>query len=365
MILSAFPLHRDVNTEGQTFGYERSLWPGTSYAHSAVVPRLGLPIEAETRIIRQLVKIICLLTPDGKTIAEYLAWRIDSHLYPYRVRYIKEGAIQREPILLLRNMKDIHKRLSGIDVMFVSPMEYYLNHVTFDTRRNPIFCDHTKDVYAKYRDVIDGLAHQEIDRTCLRDFISCLDVERLDGGVDIFLPKMIHPDQYTTRFITGPIRTQNVRMGIGCGNPFDTSQPCVLDIKHPEVTVYSPKKYHVVSSMLDWISGECTDFKIEYILSDGVLDDHRIHHLVSRYGISNAVVFFTHKMESVALEVLYIQRKLLHKHRGDVSIVLELTYGEEALIEIYTRDRKNCLSAVHLDIAMIALSSADVIPLVD
>ena len=368
MLLAMIPLARDGYTESPSFGYERSLWPPGTHLYQHHAPNLGCPIGIETKLVKNLVKLIELHPRhNGFVIAERLAWRFGNSLYPFRVKYIQDKMDIRceEPLLFLSNMGAIHRKLTHLDVSFSSPLRFYLETVPLASLANPISRDYVKSVCNDHHMGIDDTAAQETDRLALKDFLTCLDTEYPYGFERFVLPKASVEESVSHLFHSAPLQARNLLlMGTG-NNPFDTTASPPIEISHPEVTIYSRKSYHDVAMLCDLVSSYYTDVKLEYILSERGIVEKEIHHIISRYFERTRpnLVSVLHHCTTIAVDVVSIAS---HRHPEwrslyrELIITVEISYGDEALIEIYTPDRV-CLFAVHLDLAMIALCASGVI----
>jgi len=366
MILTAFPLDRDSFTKNQAFGYERPLWSGTKQPFPHFSPKLGCPIEIPTSINTDLVKIVELYNRNEPVVIERLAWRFDNQLYPFRAKYIRPYDMMDadDAMLFLPNIGTIHKKITGLDIAITSPLEFYLEQASrMDPRTLSAKQVYLNEICHNYRMEIDGLAAQQVNTLALKDFLAILDCDNPMGSEQFVIPKLAILDPLSMTFINRPLDARNVRFpGSGC-NPFDTSSAKAVSIHHPEVTQYSPSQYHNVARSCDDISQQYSDVKLEYILSPcGYIMDQVTHMLVCRYLEQPNECLVTHYCASVVIDVHQTACREHPKWEEESHIVtLDITYGDEALIEIYTLDRQHCLFALHLDLAMIALCSADVI----
>ena len=368
MLLAAIPLARDSHTEGDSFGYERSLWPDGTRPYQHHTPRLGCPIGIETKLTRRLVKLVELHRRQGMfVVAERLAWRFGDSLYPFRVKYVRETADARceEPLLFLSNMGAIHRKLTHLDISFSSPVRFYLENVFLASLENVISRDYVTGICNEHRLTIDDTATQETDRLALRDFLTCLDTDYPYGFEKFVLPKFTIDDPVSRLFHSEPMRARNMLL-IGTGNnPFNTAPAAPIEISHPEVTIYSRKAFHDVAMLCELVSSCYTDVKLEYILSERGIMEYALHHAVSRYFERTRLdlVAVRHHCTTIAVDVVSIATsqhpEWRTRYRG-LFVTVEITYGDEALISVNTTDRV-CLFAVHLDLAMISLCASGVI----
>jgi hypothetical protein len=368
MILAAFRLERDRLTSSQSFGYERQLWPGRRLPFQQFTTKLGCPIEIGTTLTASIVKIIELYNREEPIVIERLAWQFGNQLYPYRVKYIRlcDTMQSEEPMLFLPNIGTIHKKLTGLDIDIISPLEFYLDRaVTIDPRIIPSSIQtYIHSLCHKHRLAIDGLAPQQTDPLTLRDFLTVLDCENPFGFEQFVMPKLAINDPISIPFINRSLDARHLFSPGAGGNPFDTSAVGPIQINHPEVTLCSPLEYHSIAVDCDTVSQQYSDVKLKYILSfsEGILDCIT-QHLVCRYVDTPNEELIAHYCASI---VINVHGSACAQHPEWIEdnhiVTLEITYGDEALIEIYTIDHKCCLFALHLDLAMIALCCADVIP---
>lgn len=357
MIIAAFQLNRDNHTKGSSFGYERPLWPGGSRPHALYEPKLGCPIEIETRIDPHLVKIVEYYKHSG-VVAEHLTWRFGNAIYPFRVRYIGNKVLNnREPLLFLPNVGRIHRALTGIDVNLSSPLRFFIDTVNFSYQ-----LDHDTHSYLhglQNHNTINNIIEQDPEVKTLKSVLMAFDNNYILGLENFISSSPCAVETFSRHFFDQYIQARSVCVH-KLGNPFDTTPPEAIEIKHPEVTVYSPKQFHDVAKSCELLSRHYSDAKVRYILSpvEGVLSREVIY-LVSRYGNHDSLEG-NYYLYDVAASVAGI---VSHKWGRDEPIVLtvELSYGDEALIEVYTLDCKSCIFAVHLDLAMISLCSSGVI----
>lgn len=378
MILSAFRLARDPRTEGQTFGYQRPFWPDGAKIYHHFTPMLGQPLEVETTLVTNLVKMVeCYQREFGMVVVERLAWAFGGQLYPYRIKYVRtaQRGYLDDPILFLPNMSTIHRKLTGLDVSFASPLQYYLNSGATDpwgnahdpwyqpTRSGPIM-----EIYDRHRNAIDGLATQDTDWKSMRDFLGTLDHERSAENLERHfandcVPKMPILDPISQQSWCRPLRSRDLAFDRPLGNPYDTTPVAELVIEHPAVTRYSPQDCHRHAMTCEEIAQEYTDIKLEYILSERRIADRTIHHMVSRYRDNPNTRLSIHRCDWLILDVLStaLGQSDVTPLLDNVVVSLQLTYGDEVLIEIYTPDKKHCLYAVHLDLALLALCASSVV----
>ena len=366
MILTAFRLIRDYNTEGRSFGYERSMWPGQLHVFNHYAPNLGSPIEIDTTLTLNLVKIVELYNPKNPVIIERLAWQDGSQLYPYRVKYIRHHAfnyIRDEPVVFLSNLSKIHRKITGIDASLTSPLQFYLDRTALAPDTLPPIKDYILHLCHQYSVIVDGFTTQDTDTMSLRDFLTVLDSENVHGAEQFILPKLATPDPISPKFMYRSLHAGQLQFPGSGAIPFDVSPPSPLQINHPEVTLYSPPEYHHIARSCDDVSGQYSDVKLEYILSNsGYIVDCQTHYKVSRYLDHVHDKLMLHYCNAIVMDV-YTNFRKLHPSWSTqhYCIILEVSYGDEVLIEIYTQDKKCCLFAVHLDLAKIALCAADII----
>jgi hypothetical protein len=212
---------------------------------------------------------------------------------------------------------------------------------------------------------IDGISPQEIDHLTLRDFLAVVDAGEPRGIEQFVLPGLAVPDPISAKFLCRGLHARHLAFAGGGANPFDTSAVEALSINHPDVTLYSPAEYHAVARLCDDISTQYSDVKLEYILSEsGQVRDRRTHHMVSRYVEAPLDAIIAHQCTVIVCDVNGIAGAMYPEKfsgYGERIVTLDITYGDEALIEIHTIDRKHCLFAVHLDLAMIALCAGGII----
>lgn len=365
MILTAFSLERDPLTEGHSLGYERPLWSRCSPPYTHNSPNVGCPIEIETKLKTRLVKIVELYRRGEVIIAERLAWMFDSDIYPFRVKYIRtnEELSDEEPVLFLPNMGKIHKKLTGIDVTFSSPLRYYMDNVEFNGLRNPLTREYVQSICDIHHLPIDGTALQEVDSKSLKDFMMMLDTERPYGTERFVIPRFMISEPVSHLFVDRPMRARDITLSRSTDNPFDTSSVGALPINNPDVTVYSQKVYHRVAETCKLITNEYTDVKFEYILSNGRIQDRRFCHLINRYHKRINPALVVHLCDWVVIDAASISGVCDIRVGEGMFVTVEITYGDEVLIEIYSLERRKCLIAIHLDLAMIALCASDVVAL--
>ena len=365
MILTAFKLERDRNTETESFGYQRPLWfyydRDSQYSrlgHPIANPddrvspyaRLGCPITNPYPVRFNIVKIVEYHRHDGiPVVVERLAWQFGRDLHPYRAKYIRPASKDYcdEPILFLANMSAIHQKLSGIDIQFVTPLGYCLDVLTETEIEDTPFSRYMKDIQRRHRTALQELSTQEPDLDSLRKFIVTS------------LPILEH---IGIKFASRPLPVSAVSTVSVMDNPFDTSSVPAISIKHPEVTLYSPEAYHDIARMCNHLSYQYSDVKINYILSGCRLVGKQVVHLVSRYlDATDDVHAYCERIIESAAYIIDKTSPALTSWDSQMWVDFELTYGDEVLIEVYTIDRKQCLIAIHLDLAMVALCSSGVI----
>ena len=364
MLLAAFKLSRDKPTEKYNFGYKRPLWPGNTRPYQHYAPTLGCPIEIETKITTNLVKMIELYRFDDVVIAERLTWMIGTDLYPFRVRHIRVNKLyEDEPLLFLPNMGTIHRIHTGLGVSLTSPLRFYIDTINFHYQMEPD--THRYLEYLLNHFSLDGVVSQETEACALRNILSLLD-ENYIHGIESFISSGITTtDPISQNFFNKRMKARNLIYSSKGDNPFDTSPPLPIEITHPDVTKYSPREYHEIAKTFELLTRHFTDVKFRYILSldNRTVLDHQVYYLVSRYPNSNEDIA-KHYMFAIIQQIASIE---IPEHPGWISITrnivicIEASYGEEVIIEIYTENEKTCLLAIHLDLAMIALCSSGVI----
>jgi len=366
MILTAFRLHRDPHTRRNTFGYERQLWDRRDLPFLHFTPSVGCPIELESNVVPNIVKMIELYHYPETKVIERLGWQFGSEVFPYRVKYICPFDMMNtdESILFLPNVATIYNKLTGLPVRMSSPLEFYLDKVLNYGIYPTLNQSYLLEVYKQHRLRIDGIAYQHVDTATLKDFLYIVDGENLLGLEKYVIPKLVMLDPVSEPFMNRALQTRHLSFTSIGQNPFDTSEVGPITINHPHVTKYSPIEYHGVALQCDLISQQYSDLKIEYILSNaGHVEDRTTHLLVSRYLECINDRLLDHYCTMVVTDAHRIATTQ-HPEWSDLHhvVTFEMTFGDEVLIEIYTVDKKQCLYAVHLDLAMLALCSSDVIP---
>jgi len=372
MILSAFQLERDWTTENHSFGYERFLWCNSSNAY---MPKLGCPLEisSNSTLKINIVKIIELHNQKSPVIIERLAWKFNNKLYPYRVKYIYDDYLTHgeNSILFLSNINTIHQKLTGFDFETISPFQFYLDrNIIINPYISESFKKQIYHTYSNYQYALDGIASQYVDPKCIKDFITAVDTDTILGSDKILLPKLSFPDHLSHISMTHPINTRDITFSAYNQNPFDTSAVSAIQINNPATTIYSPKEFHKIAMECESVTHQYSDVIMEYILSssvcDGYVKDNIIHLLVSRYLSKPNFMLCCHACLSIVLGVHAIATQNNPTWMNVEKIAkLTITYGDEALIEFFTIDRKHSLFAVHLDLAMIALCASDIIAVVN
>jgi len=364
MFLTAFRLARDHHTEGQSFGYQRAFWPDETRV-SHYTPPLGCPLEVDTRLVTKMIKMIeCYHRAEGLVVVERLSWDFQGRIYPYRAKYIyhEKRGYTAPSFLFLPNMGTIHRGLTGIDTIFASPLQYYLNTRAQEPWHNPESRDAIFDVYDSHRKAIDGLAGQ-----AMLDLLETLDHEYprdvIETTMQNFIPRLPIAEPISGTSWYGPIRMRDIALGRPTLNPFDTSPVGELVIHHPEVTLYSPPECHSIAAICEEINQDYTDVKIEYILSEGQTANQCVHHMVSRYRANPSPELLLHNCTHIAVDAWCIARARCTTGHFPKTIILlfQLSYGDEALIEIFTIDRRHCLCVIHIDLALLALCASSVI----
>lgn len=367
MILAAFQLYRDFHTENQTFGYLRS-WSHIFRLYDQSKPDLGFPIELPVKITTQLVKIVEFYHREEDVVIERLAWRFGNDIYPFRLKYFRDDTkdYYTDPLIFLPNLGTIHQKITGLDVSFMSPLNYCLNvenHKSLLDPRNVNYLSYLRD---NFQTTFEEISSQETDYTALRDFLSFLDSDRLIGIEQFFGPKLSVMEPISRQFLNKPLRSRNILFSGSGDNFFDTTPAQPLTISHPDITFYSPQQYHTIARTCEYLSAYYTDIKLEYILSERTIIGRIAHHVVSRYFSRYQTAIAEHYCDDIIIQ-FGCRAELEHPEwntlYSEKVIVFQLTYGDEALIEVYTIDKKTCLFAVHLDLAMISLCSSGVIAL--
>lgn len=362
MILTAFSLRRNINTERDTYGYRLPAW-GQISKLLPVSPILGCPIESPSTIRTNIIKMVEYYHRNqNPVIAERLCWKFGKDLYPYKVRHLSLGSVYMDKdILFLQNLKSIHDRLSGNSIHLASPVSYY-----FDTRVAPWYDTelyrYTSYLYQKYRNWIETFAYaqdswDETDRF-IRYFDDGLTESCSEAHFEQFvLPTPMIQDPYTMNNFARPLTTGGLAFERPLGNPFDTSEPHELVIHHPEKTLYSPREAHRAIRSLDQVAMQYTDVNLEYILSGMAVISVTEKYCVSRYRdvkFHNAETDIRWVVLIDVLDVLYQKTRDLRLF-DDIRVTFEMSYGEEVLIEVYHLINNECLCAVHFDLAMISL----------
>jgi hypothetical protein len=321
----------------------------------------------EIDILPNIVKMVELYHYPETKVVERLGWQFGSEVFPYRIKYIRPFDMMNtdDSMVFLPNVATIYNRLTGLPLRMNSPLEFYLDQVlNCGYGPHPQF-NHTylQDICRRHRAAIDGMANQYADTETLKDFLYIMDGENLRGLESYVLPKLALPDPVSGLFMNRSLSARHLMSSPPGQNPFDTSEVGPIPITHPQVTKYSPVEYHEIAVICNLISQQFSDLKIEYILStERQIEDRTTYLLVSRYLECMNDRLLEHYCSMVAIDVHRIATSQ-HPEWSDWKHVVsfEMTYGDEVLIEIYTPDKSQCLYAVHLDLAMLALCSADVI----
>ncbi|CAK9253462.1 unnamed protein product [Sphagnum jensenii] len=387
MILTVFRLMRDRIPPTQTIGYQRPFWNDPcALVLSRTSPPLGLPLEPLTTFNPKLFKIIEYY-PDNqnRVVVERLCWAFNNLLYPYRAKYIgldiTSGSFrpyfQEKSILFLPHLSAIYRKLTGCDVLFSSPLSYCLqNHYP-----NQMFNPHNaiNELIYEHRVPLTGLAEQDPVGVLPQDMIHFNDLLDNDAPyneleklfTEKIVPKLPYNDELSGRFWDRPLSLNGLDCVRPHTQPFDVGPPNPLWIQHPEVTVYSPECYHQISGAFEDISYYCTDLNLEYISSNNKIGKFEpvVYYLVSRYRsqlIQEDIVKLCFGVVTKVLEFSgLVGRDTWGPYRNTlphpVTVSITMSYGDEVLIEIYTANRARCLYAVHLDLALLALTSSNVI----
>jgi hypothetical protein len=367
MLLTAFRLARDPHTEGHSFGYMRTLWPVNLRHQQTYTPDLGCPIELPTILSTHLIKMVELYGSNrDPVIIERLAWQIGTDLYPYRIKYFRYQEQYRpdSAVIFPLNINRIHSQLTGIDPAVTSPLDYYLHQYVFiDPYGNTEFRHEIATLCNRFRNSLSGYSEQNADPRALLEFLASLDDGRLEENVRFVTPNIVVPDPISHRFLDRHLPMRNIHFATT--NPFDTSEVDPLTIHHPEVTVYSPPEFHWVAQICEQVRLEYTDVSMEFIVSDpGLLSDQKINYQISRYLDKNHGMMALHDITKIVVDTYLIaraQRPSWIRSSNDYIVTLDISFGDEVLICIFTMDRTQCVFAVHLDLAMIALCASDVI----
>jgi hypothetical protein len=366
MILTAFRLCRDRHTEHDSFGHVRPVL-SLNQIIPTYFPSLGCPIELNSiKIKTNIVKIVEYYNRNrGRIIVERLCWRFGTALYPYKARFIhidKPDTRYDADLLFLPNLAMIHRTLTNNHITFTSPIQYYFNSTSPPWHRNHNH-EYLSYLNNKYKDWIGRFAYAHDCWADTERFVNTFDdCTYKDDSEDKFktfhLPKPPTLDPFTLNNNSLPISTRNIIFeNISC-NMFDVSPPVELVINHPDKTIYSPKINRTTIGALEQIALQYSDLSLEYILSGGgAVVSCKENYLVSRYR--DRVIIDVEKdcrwiVVNEVLETLYHK---FHDARivSDIKVTFVMTYGEEALIEVFEYYTNECLGVVHFDMAMLVL----------
>ena len=372
MILTAFRLRRDRNTERESFGYTRL----SSHIENIPTysPMLGCPIEIPTILKTNIIKIVEYYNRStGPVVVERLCWKFGSSLYPFKARFISLQHTRHDTdLLFLKNMGTIHEKLTGNQVSFSSALEWHFNTYHSLNQWFPNFSyEYLEYLTQKYGDYINKFSYLSDDWNAAKKFMRLLDDDLNYDYVEnqfthVILPKPTIQDPFTQNNSSTFLHTRGLAFENCYYKPFDVSQPQEIEIKHPEKTLYSPKECHGILKDLHHIASEYTDLNLEYILS-GTVTISKNHKLcVNRYGVSQ-----TQDLSSMFRLILPEILVVLHYYYpdirlvGDVRISVEMTYGDESLIEVYDATTNDFLGGIHFDLAMLSLCAPNIAVTVD
>lgn len=361
MILTAFRLRRDMNTERETFGYTRPAWERSRFL--SYTPSVGCPIEVPSTIKTDIVKMVEYYDdPRGPVVVERLCWKFGKSLHPYKVRYISLGKNYADrDILLLQNLKTIHDKISGCYVSFASPIKYYFDSMVAPWYKQDIY-EYTSYLYGKYQEWIESFAYSQDGWGDTEQFIDLFDNGHANACSEdhfrhFMLPKPMIRDPYTFNTHASSFSAGSLAFERPMGNPFDTSPAPELVVRHPAHTLYSPKEAHGAIASLEQAATQYTDMNLEYILSGTVVVSVTERLCVSRYRdvkFHNAETDVRWVIINDVLRTLYL-RNPDRRFMDDLRVTFVMSYGEEALVEVFTLDTNECLGAIHFDLAMLAM----------
>ncbi len=377
MLLTAFRLDRDRQTEQVRLGYHRSLWSGAAVMHR-YTPQLGSPLETPDArplalVLLKLVEYYPRRDPqtraDQSVVIERLVCQLGSMLYPYRIRYRRLGldrGYRDDGLILLHNLNRIHQVVTKNEISFLSPLAYMFNTAHRPDRCDPYLYRTVDRLYHTNLQRIEGFAPQFGEWRIAEQLINLCDQGADPDVIEThfntqLIPTLPFIDPITAVSWHAPIPLQHVMLERDRANPFDTCAPSALSIKHPQVTQYSPQHYHNLALQLDVLPWG-TDLQLEYTLCAQQLKHQSVTQLIDRYGPSpyrSTPVDHLHLLRKIAL--LLAQDPLRPIVLDDAVITVQLTYGEEALIEVYNPQKTQCLAALHFDLAMLALTSANIV----
>lgn len=369
MLIAAFRLNRDRHTEKDAFGFTRTV-TGWTEQYRTHLPILGCPIETPITLKTKLVKLIEFYNRSlGRIVVERICWMFGTSLYPYKVRFIHLDSPHHAndvDILLLQNMTIIHRNLTHNNVQFSSPVQYL-----FDTASAPWHNNHQHEFLAylnsKYRYWVDYFAHGHDRWKDTERFVDSFDSASVQDNLENYFKEFILPrvpilDPLTLNYHTKPLDTRNLVFEKSAIVPFDVTEPIELTINHPIKTLYSPKINPNAINIFDQLTAQYSDLSFEYILSGMAIIDIKENYKISRY---KEMLYIDAEKDVTWLIINVVFDIILHHFNdrrlfSDVRVCFILTYGEEALIEFYTYETNDCIGAVHIDLAMLALCGTNI-----
>lgn len=376
MLLTVFPLLRDPATRHHTYGYccpSRHHFRPTFFT-----PELGGQLHRSDGASFEipLVKMVEYYQSNdehnysGPIILERLAWKNQSNLYIYRLKYIRPVSVNiNDPnLLILPNLNTIHSKITNTGVMFTSPFTYQINNMPRSIS-NPEGMHYITDIYRRDLRMLDVLVRQHgswdssnaiFDR--IDQFYPWCEIEEyLESKI---LPRLPVLDPLTGHIWKAPLAMRDLIHETHEGSPFDVTAPAPLDVPAADIMLFSPKEFHDIAIYFETMHMEYTDIKIEYILSGRKsVSDLRLHYAISRYHVRPSLAELHRKLTFIALASEAIADELYDKIASKMClrIILTLNYNEEAMVEIYDGTSAHCLLAVHLDLAMLALTTGSVV----
>ena len=241
----------------------------------------------------------------------------------------------------------------------MSPLKFYIDMMSHDRTIDRSAIDYALGMYENHESV-NGTVTQETDSLLLKGFLVGLDAG-YPSGIEWLLSRSDTTDYISRRTHGQHINTRDVVSLIERCRLYDTTEPKPLEIKHPEVTLFSPVWAHHIAELCEFISSQYSDINFKYILQDGYIIERRVVNLVSRFVSAPNETVVRHHIEWFLTDFMFLVQLRCKNIPYNLMVTLQTTYGDEALIELYSTDNNRCIFAVHLDLAMISLCSSGII----